>query len=526
MKQLNPNKSRAKSSEAIVLAIVLVVFFVISLVQAFRLVKIGPWQDQIMFVDPAANLYFGNGFTSSAWFAQSNSEFWSGYPPLYSFLLYLWMRLVGFGMYTAHTLNCLIIAACIIILWQAIIKLNLIASAKIRLFFLVIALVELIYINNAQQGRPDVLIACFASTSLLIYSIKKQWLRYTLLLLISILFPLTALAAVAYAVVACSLLLLYLRKSFLKECIFIFSGLLIGVFILYIIYASNGVWQGFINSIINNPTLSFDQRGKLAGILGNRIFDFLLTLCVSLSLFEIAKTRFNQFSSRSLSLITIFLLPVGMGLLNATRAHYSLIVVIPLAIWRFNRSSFLSFGLMTIFWIPLGMRLIAAFPWYYSWMVVLPLAISNFSYLDRVFKSVVDRWLKFPVLTGILLLFLTLCPYSGYLDLVLNWQSSSYSPIASFVQKALETVDKDREWVLCDPNTYFAAKKEGRVVLYQYYLDAISPEDKEKVSVLIVRPQFLARAQNKLGGKWLKDSETLIVKNLEEKVEIATHRRG
>lgn len=526
MEQLNRNKNPTKSSEAIVLAIVLLVFLLISFVQAFRLVKINPWQDQIMFVDPAVNLYFGNGFTSSAWFAQTNNEFWAGYPPLYSFILYLWMRIVGFGNYTAPTLNCLLVATCIVILWRAVIRLNLINSAKIRLIFLTLVLVELIYINTAQRGRPDVLMACFAATALLIYSIPRKGLRHKLLLLLSIFIPLTALAAVAYTVLICSLLLIFLRKPFLKECIFIVSGLIIGFLLLYILYASNGVWLGFINSILKNPTLAFAQRDKIGGLFGNRILDFLVCLCFSLSIFEVLKRRFNQFSPSVLSFISISLIPLGMLAIALTRPYYSLVVALPLALWQFNRFSPLSFGLFAIFWIPIGMRLMSAFPWYYSWMLVVPLAIVAFSSLDKLFKPAFDRQLKFSVLGSILVILLIVAPYSGYVDLVLNWKSSSYLPVESFVQTALKTVDKDREWVLCDPILYFAAKKENRVILYQYYLDAITPEEKEKVSTIIIRPQFLLESQDKLGGKWRKDSESLFVSNLEEKVNLEIYRRG
>ncbi len=526
MEQLNPNKNSTKSSEPIILTIVLIVFLLISLVQAFRLVKIGPWQDQIMFVDPAANLYFGNGFTSSAWFAQTKYEFWSGYPPLYSFLLYLWMRIVGFGIYTGHTLNCLLVATCIVILWRSVIRLNLITSAKIRLIFLTLVLIELIYINNAQRGRPDVLMACLAATSLLIYSIPQKGLRHKLLLLISIFIPLTALAAVAYTVLICGLLIIFLRKPFLRECIFIVSGLIIGFLLLYILYTSNGVWLDFINSILKNPTLAFDQRGKIAGIFGNRILDFLVSLCFSLSIFEVLKRRFNQFSPSVLSFVSISLIPLGMLLIAVSRPYYSWVVALPLALWQFNRFSPLSFGLVAIFWIPVGMRLMAAFPWYYSWMLVVPLAIVTFSSLDKLLKPYLDRQLKPSVLGSILIILLIVAPYSGYVDLLLNWKSSSYLPVESFIQTALKTVDKDREWVLCDPILYFAAKKENRVVLYQYYLDAILPEDKEKVSTIIVRPQFLSISQDTLGGRWYKDGKTLFVSNLEEKVKLEIYRRG
>ncbi len=83
IEQFGKGKSTAKDLEVIILSILLFIFLLIRLVQAFRLTNLNAWQDQVMFVDPAANLYFGNGLTSSTWFAQTKDKFWAGYPPLY-----------------------------------------------------------------------------------------------------------------------------------------------------------------------------------------------------------------------------------------------------------------------------------------------------------------------------------------------------------------------------------------------------------------------------------------------------------
>src|SRR5208337_4817362 len=45
----------------------------------------------------AANLYFGQGFTTSAWF-QSRDTLFAGNSPLYSLCLYPWIRVFGFDV--------------------------------------------------------------------------------------------------------------------------------------------------------------------------------------------------------------------------------------------------------------------------------------------------------------------------------------------------------------------------------------------------------------------------------------------
>lgn len=44
--------------------------------------------DEVTYSDPAINLYLEKGFTSTAWFAQTASEFWAGNVPLHPILLY------------------------------------------------------------------------------------------------------------------------------------------------------------------------------------------------------------------------------------------------------------------------------------------------------------------------------------------------------------------------------------------------------------------------------------------------------
>src|SRR2546422_11523965 len=76
------------------------------------------WIDEVMYSDPAVNLYLGNGFTSSAWYAQPSTEFWAGNVPLHTLLLYLWLKLFGFSILSVRSLNCVYMTACCWLLWR------------------------------------------------------------------------------------------------------------------------------------------------------------------------------------------------------------------------------------------------------------------------------------------------------------------------------------------------------------------------------------------------------------------------
>jgi hypothetical protein len=432
-----------------------------------------------MFVDPAANLYFGNGFTSSTWFAQTKDKFWAGYPPLHSALLYLWMQLFGFGIYTARSLNCILTVFCAVMLWLAVIRLRIVTSARDRLILITLLLLELGYISNSEPGRPDILAASLAIAALLVCSVQFALLRYILLSCLCIFFPLAGLPLFAYAVLLCGLLLIYLRKRFLKEFIAIIIGLFLGFLFIYILYSFNGVWDDFILSIKTNPTiLNFSQRDKIGGLFGNQILQLLVVLIFSQAIYKSIKGRFDWFSN-------------------------------------------LSFGLISTFCIPLGMRLAGAFQFSYSWMLVVPLAICVCSNLDELLRSNLARRLSLPVLATLLTLCVITSPYLNFIDLVLNWKSSDYQYVEALVQDNT----KVNEWVFSDSISYFAAKKRGRIVFWKPYLNVISSQDSEKISDLIIRPQDFSELQGKLGGKWYKYGESLTIKYRKDIVELGIYKR-
>ena len=432
-----------------------------------------------MFVDPAANLYFGNGFISSTWFAQTKDEFWAGYPFLHAFLLYLWMQLFGFGLYTAHSLNWLLIVVCTLMLWKSVIRLNIVKSARLRLILITLVLLQLAYISNGEKGRPDILMACLAIASLLVYSIRISWLRYILLTFLCALFPLSGLALLAYALVISSLILIYLKKSFLKDFAFIISGLIIGCLSIYIFYSINGVWDGFVASIINNPTLlNSSQRYKFGGLFGNKILSISMILCFILVVYKLIKNQFIQFS-------------------------------------------ILSFGAILILWVPIGMRLAGAFQTSYSWMLVIPLIVCIVSSLDVSFITGFEQRMKLSILGLLLILCLVCSPYTNFVNICLNWSSYEYLPVENFVQHNI----KKNELIYSDSIAYFATKQGGRMVIWYPYLNVISNKESQKIDVLIIRAQDIQILKNKLRGSWYKTGKILIVRDKENSVKLEIYRK-
>ena len=200
--------------EILSLAALLLLFLLLGCLIASRLPELpNAMIDEILFTDPAANLYLGHGFTSSAWFAQTQDKFWAGYPPLYSFLLSLWMHCVGFTLSASRTLNYLLGTAAGLMLWLALFRLRWIKLPIARITLVALFLTKLNDIFSTHTGRPDGLAVLLCVAVLLTCSIQRSPLRYRLLICLGALFPWTGLQLIPYTGLLGGLLLLYYRES-------------------------------------------------------------------------------------------------------------------------------------------------------------------------------------------------------------------------------------------------------------------------------------------------------------------------
>ncbi|MDH4276258.1 MAG: hypothetical protein OEW08_14590, partial [Gammaproteobacteria bacterium] len=92
LSRININLSLHTSELAWLLGI-FATFFVVNFLTAERFPVV--WLDEVMFIDPAINLYLGNGFNSTAWPYQDHDRQFAGYPPLYALLLTVWMHITS-----------------------------------------------------------------------------------------------------------------------------------------------------------------------------------------------------------------------------------------------------------------------------------------------------------------------------------------------------------------------------------------------------------------------------------------------
>ena len=129
--------------------------------------------DESGYTDPGASWALGQGFTSGAWYAQNDDEFFAGNVPLHEMLQGLWFRVFGFGITQSRGINVLYVVLGVFVFWDLLRRMNWIVSPTLRVGSLLFFLFGATGVALIQCGRPDAitfLLAAFGVWSALIPS--------------------------------------------------------------------------------------------------------------------------------------------------------------------------------------------------------------------------------------------------------------------------------------------------------------------------------------------------------------------
>ena len=220
--------------ELVTLILLFALFVLVNLLTASRSPTV--WIDEVMYTDPAANLYFGKGFTSTAWHAQTSNEFWAGNAPLHQILLYPWISMFGFSPTAVRSLNYVFMIVSGIMLWFAVVRLRLVNTPWARIALVILLLSGYGITFSYRSGRPDCVAISLFLACVLACSSKSKWVRYLLMVGVSTLFPIAQLQLAAYSFFLGVVLVLFLKKSFLREFLCVLIGLAGGFTCLYFLY--------------------------------------------------------------------------------------------------------------------------------------------------------------------------------------------------------------------------------------------------------------------------------------------------
>jgi hypothetical protein len=486
------------SLEIIILVTVLLIYFIINLITASRSPTI--WIDEVMFTDPAANLYLNKGFTSTAWFCQSSDEFWAGYPPLHQLLLFQWLRLFGLSATSVRAINYFYMILISAIVWLATIRLNLIKKSLLRISLIILVLTGYGITFSYRSGRVDTLCILLFSCIFLSYSFKDKFLKYICLCVLGILSPFTGLQLAVYLFLLGILLLLFLRNSLLKEFIVIQSGVFIGLSALLGLYFREGVLNRFLDSVLPRSFLFSQIFPGYSPCLRNNGGESLSSSNQSLL------SKICNFLLQKLSLIT--------SDYSSILIFIALILIMFYFLYNheFRIKSSLVFGLISVPFLSFSLSIIGQTPVYYTWMIFLPAIFVLFMNLEQLLfipknidlgtdgKTIIlrlSRLLKFSIIFIIIFASLVGLPLRLFVTLK-QWDLRNYDQVKDVIFENISSNDI----VFSDFQAYYPVKIRSKKSFYPSYLPIMSSLEKESVSVLVIPYGSLDSIAQEIGGQW------------------------
>jgi hypothetical protein len=440
------------------------------------------WIDEVMYADPAVNLYLGNGFTSSAWYVQHAGEFWAGNVPLHSFLLYLWLKLFGFSILAVRSVNYVYLIAACLLLWRACLRLNLVTAAWARLLLLALMATGYSMVFAYRSGRPDCLALLLVCAAVYVHSRACWRQRIFGLMALGALMPWAGLQLLPLLAVGGVLLLLYLGLKILPSVLAAWAGAALGGVALAWFYVSHGVLDRFWLSIRQHTGSGFFgwlARGEFRhSNLVPKDFSFMLifALAVTLLIWKWMERRAWQAAPNQKGS------PLSPELRN----------------WK----TAILFGLVYSFALTFALIFSGKFPTYYGWMTYVPLCLCVCMALARLQPGGMLRWICGFFLAGAIGISLVLHGVTAADD----WGDRDYANVEKIVRENVTGSD----WLYGEFSTYYAAKRTAARTFMPLYLPAFLPDEKERITVLVVAPKNFNEVTNAIGGNWISTGKRFV----------------
>ncbi len=432
------------------------------------------WIDEVMYSDPAVNLYLGNGFTSSAWYVQHSGEFWAGNVPLHSFLLYLWIRLFGFSITAIRSINYVYLIAAGLLLRRASIRLNLIRSSWALLLLPVLMATGYSMIFAYRSGRPDCLALLLVCGAIYVHSRDCWRQRIFGLMALGVLMPWAGLQLLPLLAVGGVLLVVYAGRKVLTSALAIWAGAALGVAALAWFYVSHGVLGRFWLSIRQHTSTGFFgwlARGELRhSNLVPKDFSFMVMFA-----FAIVLLIWNRMDGRNYQ--------------SAPNENESQSPATAKA------RKVMAFALIYTIVLTVALIFSGKFPTYYGWMTYVPLCVCVCMALDEMRPGGTRRLVCGIFLAGAAGISLALHGVTAADD----WCDRNYANVEKVVRENVTGTD----WMYGEFSTYYAAKRTAARTFMPLYLPAFLPDEKERITVLVIAPKNLNEVTNVIGGNWI-----------------------
>jgi len=396
--------------------------------------------DEALFTDPAANLYMGHGFTSSAWKGQDKDALWSGNLPLYSLTLSQWLKITGFGLTQVRSLSYFLISLAIVAFWLAVKRLQWLKMPVARLLFIGIAFLSFPLFDAYRVARYDSLQILMSSLILLAWSLRAGTARQILLFVLGVVIATSGFQAVAYIGLIALILVAWQRKDALWPAGALICGLGVGVTGILGFYYTHGILDGFL------ATVRWAHSSPSE---------------------KIQRVVWGPFSESGVTGMTLILL-----LLLSQRS---------LCVWDKIAERLIIAGLACSYVIIVGLELAVHYTTYYHWMNQLVLVGFVCAVLERTHSTIsgVRKVAIFLILSVSLALSI---PKNIFLSLCFG-EGREYRALEKFVGENIHADDT----VFVDYLGLFPVKAKNVQVYMPAYLDVMTREQEESVTVLLVK---------------------------------------
>ena len=426
--------------------------------------------DEPAYVDPAVNLWQGQGFVSGCWPVQGYGKFWAGNVPLYEFVLFVWLKCFGFSQVVVRSLNIFLIAIGTATFWAAIRRLGILCTARMRLTCLAgifSSHAAMLWINF---GRPDSVCIPVAGMALFAFSVRSNRVRYGLLCMSAALAPWAALPfALVIGLAGVAVLAAY-RKRFVYEVGSLALGGLLGTMALLWLYDSQGVLGDFLQSIAPHSRLLSHSASSAA-------------LPVNM-----AKHRFGGFTDCTLICL---IAASACGWLASWREQAA-------RAWRIT-------GLLALAGVPLLLALPGVFPIYYAWFAFVPALVALLAIFERGFLQ--GKLLRAGATCALGAMVLLGYP-RVWINGFLHRSDDGVGKMESFVASVLHPGD-----IVIIQRGWYTAKALGNRVYFGMGVSNLSAVEWQDVNVIICEPGYFESLQMSAHGKWSLLPENLITQN-------------
>ena len=484
------------------LALLLVAWFALNYLTITRYPVV--WIDEVSYADPAINLVESGHWVSSCW-AQPVTQFWAGNTPLYPMLLYVWLKVTGVSMMAVRSFNLLIMILLALALWRALRRLRPAGRPGAGLLLMLLLLSGYSMILDYRGGRPDCLCALLFGLAFMAVATSptssatssatlskppsvtssepssepssatssetpsQPWSPFSLtvrpilgkrelaVFLCAALMPWAGLQCLPVLAVTGGLVLLFDRRVYGGTILAAALGAIVGLAGLWLFYKAHGAWPTFVASVAPHTSAGMGQFRH-----HNRLpkdFSLILLFAGALLVQGVCRKRSSKgFTDSPLTLGLVLSLAIGAGLILAGK-----------------------------------------FPTYYGWAAYVPLALAVvLEWAD----SASDSW-KRRLLTVVCGATVLVGPVLHGAAALYDWPFRAPSIPETLVARNVRSGDM----AYADQEVYYALRRHGLVPYVGYYIETMSPEEKQRVSILFLKPERLEWARGFIGGTWEKVDE-------------------